>query len=93
MEKTKLLNNNKIGPINSKEKVANKIESLWSENTSSNKNSNKERKKLVIKLETSGRERRKILLKMESASSKTHGNNYHLISELLKEFFNGNSNF
>lgn len=93
MEKTKLANNTKITPISSKEKVANRIESLWGENSSSNKKLNKESKKLVIKLETSGKERRKILLKMKSTSSKTHGNNYHLISELLKEFFNGNSNF
>ena len=93
MEKTKLLNSRKIGPVANKEKVANKIESLWTEKSSHKKNSNKETKKLVIKLETTGKEKSKILLKMESTSSKTHANNYNLISELLKEFFNGKSNF
>ena len=91
MEKTKLLNSNKIGSLANKEKVANKIESLWTESSSNKKNSSQETKKLVIKLETRGKEKRKMLLKMESASSKTHANNYNLISELLKEFFNGKS--
>jgi len=93
MEKPKLLNNNKIGPISNKEKVGNKIASLWDENSHSNKGLNRESKKLVIKLEASGKERRKMVLKLESASSKTHRNSYHLISELLKEFFNSNSDF
>jgi len=93
MEKTKLVNNAKISPISNKDKVANKIESLWNENLSPHKNYKNENKKLVIKIETTGKERRKLLLKMESASSKTQSNNYYLISELLKEFFNGNSNF
>ena len=93
MEKTKLLNDPKITPINTKEKVGNKIESLWAENSSLTKNHNKETKKLLIKLETIGSEKRKIILKLESASSKTHANNFYLISELLKEFFNGTSNF
>lgn len=93
MEKTKLVNNTKISPISNKDKVANKIESLWTEKSSHHKNSNNENKKLVIKLETTGKESRKILLKMESTSSNTQSNNFYLISELLKEFFNGNSNF
>jgi len=92
MEKTKLVNNTKISPISNKDKVGKKIESLWNENLSLQKISKTENKKLVIKLETTGKERRKILLKMESTSSKTQNNNYFLISELLKEFFNGNSN-
>ena len=73
----------------SKEKVGNKIDSLWSENSSFDKNSKYESKKLLIKLETSGKEKRKILLKLESGSPKVHNSNYNLISELLKEFFNG----
>ncbi len=92
MEKTKIVNNTKISPFSNKDKVANKIESLWTENSSHHTNSNKQNKKLVIKLKTTGKERRKILLKMESVSSKTQSNNYHLISELLKEFFKENSN-
>ena len=93
MEKPKLLNSNKIGPISRKEKVANKIASLWDENSRPNKSLNTENKKLVIKLDTSGEERRKMVIKLESTSSKTHNNSYYLISELLKEFFNGKSNF
>ena len=92
MEKTKIVNNTKISPFSNKDKVANKIESLWTENSSLYKNSNNLNKKLVIKLKTTGKESRKILLKMESTSSQTQSNNYYLISELLKEFFNGNSN-
>jgi hypothetical protein len=90
MEKTKLLASNKSGTIAKKEKMANKIESLWAESSSPTKNFNQETKKLQIKLETTGKEKSKLVLKMESASSKTHANNYTLISELLKEFFNGN---
>ena len=93
MEKTKLLDDPKIAPLNNKEKVGDKIESLWAENSFLSKNHNKETKKLLIKLETTGREKRKIILKMESASSKTNASNFYLISELLKEFFNGTSNF
>ena len=46
-----------------------------------------ESKKLVVKLETGGKENRKLQLKLESSTSKLHGGNYALISELLKEFF------
>jgi len=79
----------KINPLMSKEKVGNKIDSLWSENSPFDKNSKYKSKKLLIKLETSGKEKRKILLKLESGSPKVQNSNYHLISELLKEFFNG----
>ena len=87
MEKIKLSHNPKIKPLNTKEKVGNKIESLWNETSTTNRNSKYETKKLVIKLETSGMEKRKISLKLESGSSKVH------TSELLKEFFNGSNNF
>ncbi len=90
MEKVKISHSPKIKPFNSKEKVGDKIESLWNENSLFDKNSKYESKKLVIKLETSGKEKRKILLKLESGSSKVHNSNYNLISELLKEFFDGN---
>ena len=90
MEKIKVSHSPKIDPLISKEKVGNKIDSLWSENSSFYKNSKYESKKLIIKLETSGKEKRKILLKLESGSPKVHNSNYNLISELLKEFFNGN---
>ncbi len=94
MEKTKLLNNTKKGEFNNKEKVGNKIESLWGENSSVNNKSKYESKKLLIKLEeTTRREKRKLLLKLESGSPTVHSSNYHIISELLKEFFNGNSSF
>lgn len=93
MEKTKLLNNTKKGEFNNKEKVGNKIESLWGENSSVNNKSKYESKKLLIKLETTGREKRKLLLKLESGSPTVHSSNYNIISQLLKEFFNGNSSF
>ncbi|MFX0139158.1 MAG: hypothetical protein ACFFDN_36285 [Candidatus Hodarchaeota archaeon] len=89
MEKVKISHSPKIKPLNSKEKVGDKIESLWGENLTSNKNSKYETKKLIIKLETGGKEKRKILLKLESGSPKVHNTNYNLISELLKGFFNG----
>jgi len=90
LEKIKISHSPKIDPLISNEKVGNKINSLWSENSSFDKNSKYESKKLIIKLETSGKEKRKILLKLESGSPKVHNSNYNLISELLKEFFNGN---
>jgi hypothetical protein len=85
--------NPKLEPVNRKEKVGNKIDSLWSENSISDNNSKNESKKLMIKLETNGKEKRKILLKLESGSSVVHSSNYNLLSELLKEFFNGTNNF
>ena len=92
MEKDKMLNTSKMDPIKNKEKVAEKIDSLWGENSSTNKKSKFETKKLLIKLETNGSEKRKIMLKMESGSPKVHTSNYSLISELLREFFNGSTN-
>jgi hypothetical protein len=93
LEKVKISHNPKIEPINKREKVGSKIESLWTENIPSEKKVKYETKKLKIKLETSGKEKRKILLKLESGSPKVHSSNYNLISELLKEFFNGTDSF
>jgi len=93
MDKIKLSHNPKIESVNNKEKVGNKIESLWSENSTTNRNSKYESKKLIVKLETSGIEKRKISLKLESDSPKASSSNYTLISELIKEFFNGTYHF
>lgn len=93
LEKIKVSHDPKLEPLNAKGKVGNKIDSLWSDNTHNNKSLKYESKKLIIKLATSGKEKRKILLKLESGSPKVHSSNYNLISELLKEFFNGANNF
>jgi len=79
LEKIKITHNPKIETINTNEKVGKKIDSLWTENTHINKNLKYESKKLIIKL--------------ESGSPKVHSSNFNLISELLKEFFNGVNNF
>ena len=87
LEKPTILSGSNIKPNRNKEKVVDKIESLW-ENTSANgRHSKNEIKKLSIKLETTGKERRKISLKLESSSSNISSSNYILLSELLKEFF------
>jgi hypothetical protein len=91
LEKLNLSKDSQIETFNKKEKVGNKIDSLWSENSSASKKLKYENKKLVIKLETNGIEKRKISLKLESESPKTTSSNYILISELIKEFFNGSS--
>ena len=88
MEKSKLLSGKKLEPINKKQKIAEKIDSLWKPANNSKYNN----KKLVVKLETNGKEKRKIFLKLESGKSNLHSNNYNLISELLKEFFNNTDN-
>jgi len=93
LEKIKLSKSPKIEKINNKKNVGDKIESLWNGNSSFENNSKYESKKLMIKLETSGKEKRKILLKLESGSPRVHSSNYILISELLKEFFNGTARF
>ena len=91
MEKIKLSHNPKIESHKSRKQVGDKIDSLWSDKSSFNKNSKYETKKLIIKLETSGMEKRKISLKLESGSHKITSSNYTLISEIIKEFFNGTS--
>ena len=93
LEKTKLSKNSEIGTSNNKEIVGNKIDSLWSENSSPSKVSKNENKKLIIKLESSGIEKRKISLKLESESPKVSSSNFTLISELIKEFFNSSKSF
>jgi len=87
MEKPKILNGAKIEPFTSKEKVANKIDNLWNNNSSYAGKFKNEKKKLLIKLESSGKETRKISLKLESSNSNVNTSNYNLLSELLKEFF------
>jgi hypothetical protein len=88
MEKPKILNGAKIEPITGKVKVANKIDSLWNTNSSNGRKLKNGNKKLVIKLESLGIETRKISLKLESSNSKINTNNYDLLSNILKEFFN-----
>lgn len=91
LEKLKLSKDSQIESLNKKEKVGNKINSLWAENSSKSKTLKYENKKLVIKLETTGMEKRKISLKLESQSPKATSSNYILISELIKDFFNGSN--
>jgi len=87
LEKPSFLSESKLKPNRNKEKLVDKIETLWGNGNSNGKNSKFETKKLSVKLETSGKERRKILLKLESSSPNIHYSNYNLLSELLKEFF------
>ncbi len=84
------LDDEKINLICNKEKVANKIESLWSNRSAHERNNKFGTKRLIIKLETSGIEKKRISLKLESTNSDVNSNNYHLLSELLKEFFKVN---
>ncbi|MFX0022271.1 MAG: hypothetical protein ACFE9S_08080 [Candidatus Hermodarchaeota archaeon] len=93
MEKVKLSKDSKIESLTNKEKVGKKIDSLWSESPSISKNSKHENKKLIIKLETTGIEKRRISLKLESESPQATSSNFILISELIKEFFNGSNSF
>ncbi|MFX0003611.1 MAG: hypothetical protein ACFE9C_08695 [Candidatus Hodarchaeota archaeon] len=93
MEKVKLTQNSKIENISNIQKIGEKIDNLWSEKSSSSKNSKYETKKLIIKFETNGIEKRKIFLKLESGSPKASSSDYTLISELLKDFFNGSTRF
>jgi hypothetical protein len=92
MEKPKILNGAKIEPITSKMNVANKIDSLWDTNSSNGGKLKNGNKKLVIKFESLGKETRKISLKLESSNSNLNTNNYNLLSDLLKEFFNVDNN-
>ena len=86
MEKKSIFNGKKLEPVCNKEKLGEKIDNLWGK-PSTVKRTKPETKKLVIKLETGGTENRKLLLKLESGTSKLHGGNFGLISELLGEFF------
>ena len=87
MEKENILNGKNLKLLNSdKDILGKKIDKSWREPQVKEK-IKEDTKKLVIKLETSGKEKRKILLKLESGGSSVHSGNFNLISELLKEFF------
>ena len=92
MEKPKILNGAKIEPFRNKEKFADKINSLWNNNSSQEGKLKNQNKKLIIKLQSLGKETRKISLKLESSNSNLNNNNYNLLSDLLKEFFNVDNN-
>jgi anion-transporting ArsA/GET3 family ATPase len=92
LERPTALNGHKLRMIDAKEKMVNKIESLWDNDSSSKGKVKQDTKKLSIKLETSGREKRKVTLKLESNNASVTSSNYTLISELLKEFFNVENN-
>ena len=90
MEKRDTMKKNQLKPIiNKKAVLSEKIESLW-EKSSDIRTVKCQKKKLILKLETSGIEKRKILIKLESGNSKVNSSNYNLLSELLKGFFNSN---
>ncbi|MFX1390991.1 MAG: hypothetical protein ACFE9Z_13080 [Promethearchaeota archaeon] len=93
MEKIEGYQTPKKNLSNNKDKLGSKIESLWADNLLKEKKDRFESRKLKIKLETNGIERNKIFLKLESNSNTVQCNNFNLISELLKEFFNGKQNF
>lgn len=83
MEKTSVFNGNRLKTLDTKDKIADKIDDMWKSDTKVRP----QKKKLVLRLETSGEEKRKIEIKLEAGSSHMHDNNYNLISELLKQFF------
>ena len=90
-EKSRIQTVNPIDRANKKERAIERLEDLWGKNSKTAENSKYLSKKLTIKLETNGPEKRKILLKMECGKSKINSNNYHLLSNLLKEFFSSDS--
>ena len=91
MEKSRIQTVNPIDRANKKERAIERLEDLWGNNSKTAENSKYLSKKLTVKLETNGPEKRKILLKMECGKSKINSNNYHLLSNLLKEFFSSDS--
>jgi hypothetical protein len=91
LEKLKIFQTPKVDSFDNKQKIGSKIDSLWEENSLNQKKNRYNSKKLKIKLETNGIERSKLSLKLETNSPKVRSNNYNLLSELLKEFFNGKS--
>ncbi len=93
MEKIKISPGPKVNLIDKKEKIGSKIDRLWPENPIYKQKEQFESNKLKIKLETKGKERNKIFLKLENNRPKVQFDNYYLISELLKEFFNSKQNF
>ncbi|MHA2393653.1 MAG: hypothetical protein ACXAEX_17080 [Promethearchaeota archaeon] len=92
MEMPKILNGVKIEPFTNKEKVGQKLDDLWTTKSSYDGKLRNEKKKLLIKLESSGKECRKISLKLESSNANVNFSNYYLLSELLKGFFSVGNN-
>ena len=92
MEKSRTQTVNPIDRANKKERAIERLEDIWGKSSKTAENSKYLSKKLTVKLETNGPEKRKILLKMECGKSKINSNNYHLLSNLLKEFFSSDSN-
>ena len=88
MEKTRTQTINPIDRANKKERAIERLEGLWGKSSKTAENSKYHSKKLTVKLETNGPEKRKILLKLECGKSKINSNNYDILSDLLKEFFN-----
>jgi len=91
MEKSRTQTVNPIDRANKKERAIERLEDLWGKSSKTAENSKYLSKKLTIKLETNGPEKRKILLKMECGKSKINSNNYHILSNLLSEFFTSDS--
>jgi hypothetical protein len=91
MEKSRTQTVNPTDRANKKERAIERLEDLWGKSSKTAENSKYISKKLTVKLETNGPEKRKILLKMECGKSKINSNNYHLLSNLLKEFFSSDA--
>jgi len=91
MEKSRTQTVNPIDRANKKERAIEGLEDLWGKSSKTAENSKYLSKKLTVKLESNGPEKRKILLKMECGKSKINSNNYHLLSNLLKEFFSSDA--
>ncbi len=92
MEKVKAERNSNIDSFKNNEKVAEKIDSLWGVKKTHYRNNKFESRKIILKFETNGIKKRKFALKMKNESQNSHFNNFSLISELIKEFFNSSSN-
>ncbi len=91
MEKSQTQTASMVKRNDKKERVMEQIEGLWGRKPTLEGSSKHLSKKLVVKLETNGAEKRKILLKLECGNASINSNDYHLLSDLLKEFFNSNS--
>jgi hypothetical protein len=91
MEKSQIQTTSINKRTDKKERAIEQLEGLWGRRTTQEGNSKHLSKKLVVKLETNGAEKRKILLKLECGKASINSNNYQLLSDLLKEFFNSNS--
>ncbi len=91
MEKSQTQTASMVKRTAKKERAMEQIEGLWGRKSAQEGNSKHLSKKLVVKLETNGAEKRKILLKLECGNASINSNDYHLLSDLLKEFFASNS--